>query len=159
PNVGKSTFVKKASSASPEIADYPFTTKKIKIGHFEDEGEKIQIIDTPGLLERPIDEKNKIELQSILALKYLADAVIFLFDPSETCGYPISNQLALFEQIRKLLSDIVIFPIINKVDVSPDDVVEKLEKQIGETLKINSNNEDDVKKVISTLFKKIRSKI
>ena len=33
PNVGKSSFVKSVTNANPDIAEYPFTTKNVRIGH------------------------------------------------------------------------------------------------------------------------------
>ncbi len=50
PNVGKSTLLTQLSSADPQVANYPFTTKGIQIGHTEMRWKHIQIIDTPGLL-------------------------------------------------------------------------------------------------------------
>ena len=34
PNVGKSSLVRVLSSGMPEVCNYPFTTKGIKMGHF-----------------------------------------------------------------------------------------------------------------------------
>ena len=34
PNVGKSSLVQVLSSGEPEVCDYPFTTRSIKMGHF-----------------------------------------------------------------------------------------------------------------------------
>ena len=52
PNVGKSSLVQVLSSGLPEVCDYPFTTRTIKMGHFYVEGRRPQITDTPGLLNR-----------------------------------------------------------------------------------------------------------
>ncbi|MEM1671084.1 MAG: GTPase [Archaeoglobaceae archaeon] len=97
PNVGKSSFVSMVSTAKPEIADYPFTTKKIFIGYTED----LQIIDTPGLLDRPLAKRSAIERKSILCLKHVADVILFIIDPTETCGYPLKSQLSLLEEIKR----------------------------------------------------------
>ncbi|MCS7118785.1 MAG: GTPase [Archaeoglobaceae archaeon] len=97
PNVGKSSFVALVSTAKPEIADYPFTTQKIIIGYTPE----IQIIDTPGLLDRPLAKRNKFERKAILCLKNAADAILFILDPTETCGYSLSSQLSLLEDIKK----------------------------------------------------------
>ena len=99
PNVGKSSLVRLISTAKPEVAEYPFTTKMISLGHFEINGNTIQIMDTPGLLDRPMVERNEIEKQAILALNLVADSVIYMFDPSPFRYYPIDIQL-------KILSDI-----------------------------------------------------
>jgi len=87
PNVGKSSFVSKITGASPEIAPYPFTTKGVTIGHFMQDGMRYQVMDTPGLLDRPMSERNYIEKQAITAIHYLDAVVMFMIDPSESCGY------------------------------------------------------------------------
>src|SRR5574341_718177 len=46
PNVGKSSFVALVSSARPEIAPYPFTTKGLAVGHFTKNRVRYQVIDT-----------------------------------------------------------------------------------------------------------------
>ena len=100
PNVGKSNLVTVLSSATPEIAPYPFTTKGIIVGHIDDEWRKYQIIDTPGLLDREFSERNDIELQAILALKYLTHVMLVVLDPSETCGYSMEKQTKLLESLQ-----------------------------------------------------------
>ncbi|MFX1486949.1 MAG: NOG1 family protein [Promethearchaeota archaeon] len=118
PNVGKSTFVKAVSSAKPEIAAYPFTTRELIVGHIELDKQRVQIIDLPGLLDRPLGERNAIELQAIAALKHLANVIIFMIDPSETSGYSIDNQLSLFQEIKTTFEKIPIIPVINKTDLA-----------------------------------------
>jgi nucleolar GTP-binding protein len=43
PNVGKSSLVQILSSGQPEICNYPFTTRSIKMGHFYVDGRKHQV--------------------------------------------------------------------------------------------------------------------
>lgn len=43
PNVGKSSLVQVLSSGLPEVCDYPFTTKTVKMGHFYINGLKRQV--------------------------------------------------------------------------------------------------------------------
>ncbi len=116
-NVGKSTFVKQISTAKPEINSYPFTTKGVVVGHKKTELDHCQIIDTPGLLDRPLKERNPIELQAIIALKHLAHVIIFITDPSETCGYSFKRQLSLFREISKMFVGIPLVKVINKIDL------------------------------------------
>jgi nucleolar GTP-binding protein len=101
PNVGKSSLVRKVSTGTPEVANYPFTTKGVVVGHFEKRFVRHQIVDTPGLLDRDMDSRNAIEMQAIQALRHLADVIIFLVDPSEHCGYTLEAQLKLLEDTKK----------------------------------------------------------
>jgi len=121
PNVGKSLLVKQISSARPRVASYPFTTQQLNIGHIYIDNEKIQIIDTPGLLDRSPEQRNKIERQAIMALRYLANLIIFILDPSEHCGYTIDEQKGLLKEIRRLFHDVEIIEIENKVDLYESD--------------------------------------
>ncbi|MGQ3329202.1 MULTISPECIES: NOG1 family protein [Halorubrum] len=117
PNVGKSSFVNRVTRASNQIAEYPFTTKGVQIGHFERDHIRYQIVDTPGLLDRPADERNDIERQAVSALEHLADVVVFVLDPSGDCGYPLGVQLELREEVRELFGEAVPFlTVANKHD-------------------------------------------
>lgn len=51
PNAGKSTFLSVVSNATPEIADYPFTTITPNLGVATIDGTDILIADIPGLIE------------------------------------------------------------------------------------------------------------
>ena len=117
PNVGKSSFVALVSSAHPEIAPYPFTTKGLAVGHFIRNGIRYQVIDTPGLLDRPLDERNEIELQAISALKHVGKVILYIIDPSETCGYTLDKQMHLLDGIKKEFG-IPILVAANKTDIS-----------------------------------------
>jgi len=117
PNVGKSQLTERISSAKPVIAAYPFTTKGIQVGHFKSGWRTYQVVDTPGLLDRELEERNAIELQAILALKYLADIIVFVFDPSETCGYTMDRQEALLESVQRNFADIPVMEVENKADL------------------------------------------
>jgi nucleolar GTP-binding protein len=46
-------------------------------------------MDTPGILDHPLDERNTIEMQSITALAHLNACILFFIDISETCGWSI----------------------------------------------------------------------
>ncbi len=116
PNVGKSSIVSAISTVKPEIASYPFTTKKIYVGYIDSKPERIQVIDTPGLLDRPLEKRNKIEKRAILALKHLADVIVFVIDPTETCGFQIEKQLSLLSEIKKEF-DIPFIEIYSKSDL------------------------------------------
>ncbi|HDI74224.1 MAG TPA: NOG1 family protein [Candidatus Korarchaeota archaeon] len=117
PNTGKSTLLSKLTTKTPEVAPYPFTTKGLIIGHREmkDVG-RVQFIDTPGLLDRPLSKRNRIELQAVAALKHLRGIIIYLFDPTETCGYTLGEQISLFEDLRDNLAPNILV-VVNKVDL------------------------------------------
>jgi nucleolar GTP-binding protein len=117
PNVGKSSFVALVSTARPEIAAYPFTTKGLAVGHFERNKIRYQVIDTPGLLDRPLEERNEIELQAISALKHVGKVMLYIIDPSETCGYSLEKQIHLLEEIKKEFG-IPMIVVANKTDIS-----------------------------------------
>jgi nucleolar GTP-binding protein len=155
PNVGKSTLLRQITDAEPQVANYPFTTKGIQIGHLERKWKHIQMIDTPGLLDRPIIEMNDIELNAILALEHLADSILFICDISETSGYLIENQMNLFEEISTIFKkDIII--IFNKIDLVNDDKKEKLEKYkniFNDVIEISAFEGTGIEKIINRIEK------
>ncbi|MFB6068333.1 MAG: NOG1 family protein [Halobacterium sp.] len=119
PNVGKSSFVNAVTNAANETAAYPFTTEAVQVGHFEHDRIRHQIIDTPGLLDRPEAERNDIERQAASAIEHLADAVLFLIDASGDCGYPLDVQLELRDALARRF-DAPLLTVCNKADRSRD---------------------------------------
>lgn len=122
PNVGKSSLVRKVSTGTPEVAHYPFTTKGVVVGHFEAKRVRHQIIDTPGLLDRPLEDRNKIELQALQALRHLADVIVFLVDPSEHCGYTLDAQRKLLADVKAAFPDAPFVVAESKADLKKGSV-------------------------------------
>ncbi|CAI7825375.1 unnamed protein product, partial [Closterium sp. NIES-53] len=117
PNVGKSSLVRAISSGKPEVCNYPFTTRGISMGHFYVDGEKHQVTDTPGLLSRPDEQRNSIELLTIAAITHLPTAVLFVHDPSEECGVNRLKQYQLYREIKTRFADRVWIDVISKCDL------------------------------------------
>ncbi|MHA1637470.1 MAG: NOG1 family protein [Candidatus Thorarchaeota archaeon] len=136
PNVGKSTLVRQVSTAEPEIAYYPFTTKKIIIGHLKIDTHSVQIVDTPGILDRPMSERNEIERQAITALKYLSHVIIFMIDPSEACGWSLDDQINLYREVRRMFPILPILVALNKMDIAPEEKKIYAKKQFPESYEI-----------------------
>lgn len=117
PNVGKSSFLNRVTRADVEVQPYPFTTKSLFVGHFDYEYLRWQCIDTPGILDHPLEERNTIEMQSITALAHLRAAVLFMIDISEQCGYSLKQQISLFNSIKPLFTGKPIVVVATKIDV------------------------------------------
>jgi nucleolar GTP-binding protein len=130
PNVGKSSLVALISTAQPEIAEYPFTTKKISLGHFPLNSTHGQIVDIPGLLDRPMSERNPIEQRAIAAIQYLADCILFLIDPTLMCGYELQSQIALLNELKEVFPSVEIFPILNKSDIASEDEINRAQQML-----------------------------
>ena len=134
PNVGKSSFVKQISTNKKiEVQEYPFTTKKLIMGHFDIEKRfdkiKLQLLDTPGILDRPMSKRNNIELQAILALRLISDLIFFVFDPTPACGYSIDSQLDLFLEVKNNFTkegEIQMVIIFNKMDLASSEEIKYL---------------------------------
>ncbi|MHA1990451.1 MAG: NOG1 family protein [Candidatus Hodarchaeales archaeon] len=136
PNVGKSSFLLNITRAKPEIANYPFTSKHISIGHYQGtENYKFltcQVIDTPGLLDRPIFERNEIEKKAIAALKTLPSVIMYLIDPTRIDI--LNSQLNLLLELKSEFENIPIVNVINKVDLVDEELLQEVNNLIFSTL-------------------------
>eukprot|EP00092_Neocalanus_flemingeri_P018753 GFUD01020310.1.p1 GENE.GFUD01020310.1~~GFUD01020310.1.p1 ORF type:complete len:648 (-),score=174.41 GFUD01020310.1:130-2073(-) len=117
PNVGKSSFINKITRADVEVQPYAFTTKSLYVGHTDYKYLRWQVVDTPGILDHPLEDRNTIEMQAITALAHLRSAVLYFLDPSEQCGHTLEQQKSLFDSIRPLFNNKPLIVVANKMDV------------------------------------------
>jgi len=142
PNVGKSSFMNKVTRADVDVQPYAFTTKSLFVGHLDYKYLRWQVIDTPGVLDHPLEDMNTIEMQSITALAHLKSCILYFLDLSEQCGYTVEAQVCrfvffffskpmirlthgtvvpqckLFHSIKPLFSGKPTILVINKIDVT-----------------------------------------
>jgi len=117
PNVGKSAFISALSSGNMEINHYPFTTKRLHVGHFTHRRVPHQMVDTPGLLDRPMHDRNAIEMQAIAAIEHIGTICIFLMDITEDSGTSVEEQNNLLDEVKELLPEIDIIVVVSKGDL------------------------------------------
>ena len=136
PNVGKSSFLRSITRADVDVQPYAFTTKSLFVGHFDYEYLRFQAIDTPGILDHPLEEMNTIEMQSITAIAHLRSVILYFMDLSEQCGYSVDAQIKLFENIKPLFANKIVFVVINKIDVMrPEDLEPEMQQRLSSLLK------------------------
>jgi len=117
PNVGKSSFINQITRANVEVQDYAFTTKSLYVGHTDYNYNRYTVIDSPGVLDRPLEDRNVIEMQAITALAHLDCAVLFMVDLDPNCKFSIKSQCNLFRSLRPLYSNKPVIIICTKVDL------------------------------------------
>jgi len=128
PNVGKSSFMNKVTRADVDVQPYAFTTKSLFVGHMDYKYQRWQVIDTPGILDHPLEERNTIEMQSITALAHLRAAVLFFIDISGQCGFTVDQQLSLFASISPLFANKPLVIVATKIDAQPWETLDAGEK-------------------------------
>lgn len=164
PNVGKSTLICNLTGSDIEINSYSFTTKRLLVGYMKKNHKKVQLIDTPGTLNRD-DKKNDIEKQAELAMEHAAHSMVYVFDPTEQ--YPLHKQEKLLKKtIKEHKKNIIIY--ISKTDIADpiivDEIKEKhkdaitkknilIEKIWQESEIFEKNNNHDIKAYLQNLEK------
>ncbi|XP_021721829.1 nucleolar GTP-binding protein 1-like [Chenopodium quinoa] len=130
PNVGKSSFMNKITKADVDVQPYAFTTKSLSVGHTDYKYLRYQVIDTPGILDRPFEDRNIIEMCSITALAHLRASVLFFLDISGSCGYTMAQQAALFHSIKPLFMNKPLIIVCNKTDLLSFDNIPEEDKKL-----------------------------
>jgi len=125
PNVGKSTLLSKLTTAKPDIQPYAFTTKSLMVGYLN----KIQLVDTPGTFKDILFKMNWIEKQSYLAIKYLGEYLIYVFDISENCGFDIKDQMSLYNNLKKQFPRKKFLIYLSKNDIINKELIENFVKK------------------------------
>jgi len=135
PNVGKSSFINKITRADVEVQPYAFTTKSLFVGHTDYRYLRWQVVDTPGILDHPLEERNTIEMQAITALAHLRAVVLYIMDVSEQCGNTVEAQFALFNNIKPLFANKPLIVVVNKTDVKTIEDLSEERQQFFQDLK------------------------
>lgn len=149
PNVGKSSIVRAISSGTPEIGDYPFTTRGVTMGHvrvvFGEDGhvgpdhdnqttqragnddggnyafaQLCQVMDYPGLLSRPEEDRNEMEALTLAAMEHLPTAVMYVMDLSGGAGdkcSSVEDQLLLRREVRARFPRRPWIDVVSKCDL------------------------------------------
>ncbi|MCK5233361.1 MAG: 50S ribosome-binding GTPase [Candidatus Aenigmarchaeota archaeon] len=125
PNAGKSSVLQALTGAKPEIQPYPFTTKGLLLGYID---KQVQLIDTPGLLDRALEERNRIEMQAMLAITHIAEGLVFIFDPTDASGYSFELQAALFRGLKENFGGLNFFVCLNKFDLASKEEISRAQK-------------------------------
>jgi GTP1/Obg family GTP-binding protein len=143
PNVGKSSIVRAISSGTPEVNDYPFTTRGVTIGHiFDKRNDRFQVMDTPGLLDRPEEERNEMEKLTFASLLHLPTSVIYVIDPSGTAGVksPLIAQLKIRKYLRERFPKRPWLDVISKGDLPLSEEAHSLFKEFAiQPFSLNNN--------------------
>ena len=143
PNAGKSTLLSRLSRATPEIANYPFTTKYpnlgiVRVGHER----QFVLADIPGLIE---GAHAGVGLgHEFLRHVERTKMFIHLVEPCpDDQSDPIENYLNIREELRLYDEELAVRPeivVVTKCELADaDPIAELLEERIGRSvLKISS---------------------
>lgn len=123
-NVGKSSLFYALTGFYVKTANYPGTTVEIHKAYLRRDGEKIEIVDLPGVLnpENPRDEDEKIAMKEIAEGSY--DGVVVVAAP-----HAVGNALKIAEVAGKYKPVAVVF---NMADLwTPPYSEEEISKALG----------------------------
>ncbi|MCC6031556.1 MAG: ferrous iron transporter B [Pyrobaculum sp.] len=144
-NVGKSSLFYALTGLYVKTANYPGTTVEIHKAYLRRDGEKIEIVDLPGVInpENPRDEDEKIAMKEIAEGSY--DGVVVVAAP-----HAVGNALKIAEVAGKYKPVAVVF---NMADLwTPPYSEEELSKALGvPVVYVSATKRSGVEKLVKLL--------
>lgn len=144
-NVGKSSLFYALTGFYVKTANYPGTTVEIHKAFLRRDGEKIEIVDLPGVLnpENPRDEDEKIAMKEIAEGSY--DGVVVVAAP-----HAVGNALKIAEVAGRYKPVAVVF---NMADLwTPPHSEEELSKALGvPVVYVSATKRSGVEKLVKLL--------
>ncbi|CAG7856370.1 GTPase Obg [biofilm metagenome] len=169
PNAGKSSLIRAVSSATPKIADYPFTTLYPNLGVVRiDEQRSFVIADIPGVIEGAAEGAG-LGLQF---LKHLSRTGLLLHvvdvKPYESAETPVKAAQKISHELEKWSDELASKPrwlVLNKIDLIPEPEREAHCKSIIKALKwkapvfhISALNSDGTRELMFGIMKFLEEK-
>lgn len=164
PNVGKSTFISKVTSAKPKIADYHFTTLVPNLGVVKGEyGESFVIADIPGIIEGA-SEGTGLGLQFLRHVERTRLLLHFLDVSGSEGRNPVEDFNVINEELKKYSEKLATRKqviVANKTDIMQDDSlykqVEEMAKEKGiEIFKISAVTGEGIKELMIEISKLLK---
>ncbi|KUF77143.1 hypothetical protein AM587_10010531 [Phytophthora nicotianae] len=147
-----------------QVANYPFTTRGITMGHIFEEGISyqvmsvdnhlakstsyrniLQIADTPGLIFRPDETRNAIEKLAIAMMEKTQSSIGFVFDPTGSSGTPTADQILLRDELRHRVTaarpEHKWIDIISKIDQPSHDLA-SLKDRLGACFSVSAQTNE-----------------
>jgi len=133
PNAGKSTLIRSVSSATPKVADYPFTTLIPNLGVASIEPHRSFVIaDIPGLIEGAADGHGLgVRFLKHLSRNRLLLHVIDIQPVDNSC--PIASAKGLINELKLHNETLYAKPrwmVLNKTDLVPDEMLDDICNEI-----------------------------
>ncbi|MCS7298919.1 MAG: GTPase ObgE [Spirochaetia bacterium] len=115
PNAGKSSIIRKLTSATPKVADYPFTTLEPVLGVIPYQDKRIVVADIPGIIQNA-------HLGAGLGLEFLKHIertkfIILVLDITDKPEEKTKVILKELKSYNKPLVNKIKFAVLNKIDL------------------------------------------
>ena len=165
PNAGKSTFLRKVSSAKPKIGNYPFTTLRPNLGTVKTSYSSFVIADIPGLIEGA-SEGAGLGIKFLQHISRTGLLLIFIDLSPDVENNPINQIKLLKNELSLYKNDLTqkeMWVVLNKEDILDKKSLAKHENEIKnkfnfskkQIYSISSLTGNGVDKLISALAKKV----
>ena len=166
PNVGKSTFISKVTSAKPKIADYHFTTIVPNLGVVKGEyGDSFVIADIPGIVEGASNGTG-LGIQFLRHVERTRLLLHFLDVAGSEGRNPVDDFNKINEELKKYSEKLATrkqIIVANKMDIMQDEEIYKQVEQLAkeqniEIFKISAATGEGIKELmkrVSELLKEL----